>query len=187
MLIPVHRLIDTPIMSLQTGTELARVREPIIDPRQMTIVAYYVDGKMIDEHPSILHVSDIRELSDIGMIVDDSDKLMSPDGLVRLQQIIDFHFKLIGLLVVDERGHKLGKVKDYVIEPMTYTIQQLYTEQSLLRSLSTMSNVIHRSQIVSVTNDRITVSSPTVDNKASEKVEAKPFVNPFRKGELPEG
>jgi sporulation protein YlmC with PRC-barrel domain len=140
---------------------------------------------MLDQHPSILHVSDIRELSDVGMIIDNSDKLMSPDGLVRLQQIIDFHFKLIGVKVVDERGHKLGKVKDYVIEPETYTIQQLYTEQSLLKSISTMSNVIHRSQIISVTNEHITVSSPTIRDEIRNTAKESGFTNPFRKGELP--
>lgn len=173
-------------MSLQTGTELARISEPIIDPRQMTIVAFYVDGRMLDQHPSILHVADIRELSDIGIIIDDSDKLMSPDGLVRLQQIIDFKFKLIGIRVVDEQGHKLGKVNDYVIEPETYGVAQLYTEQSLLRSFSTVSGVIHRSQIVSVTNDRIIVSNPTIRDKVTETAKATGFSNPFRKNELPE-
>jgi uncharacterized protein YrrD len=186
MLLPAHRFTDTPVMSLQTGAELARVSEPIIDPRQMTVVAFYVDGRMLDQHPSVLHVSDIRELSDIGLIIDDSDKLMSPEGLVRLQQIIDFHFKLIGAHVVDELGHNLGKVKDYVLEPTTYTIQQLYTEQSLLRSLTTVSNVIHRSQIISVTNERITVSSATVREGTSEAAKSTSFTNPFRKSELPE-
>ena len=174
-------------MSLQTGAELARIREPIIDPRQMVIVAFYVDGRMLDQHPSVLHVVDIRELSDIGIIIDDSDKLMSPEGLVRLQQIIDFHFKLIGIRVVDEQGHNLGKVNDYVVEPNTFTIQQLYTEQSLFKSLTTVSNVIHSSQIISVTNDRITVSSPTIREGVSEAAKTAGFTNPFRKSELPEG
>jgi len=173
MLLPAHQLLGTPIMSLQTGAELAQISEPIIDPRQMTIVAFYVDGRMLDHHPSILHVADIREL-------------MPVDGLVRLQQIIDFHFKLVGTHVVDEQGHKLGKVKDYVIEPETYTIAQLYTEQSLLKSLSTVSNVIHRSQIISVTNEHITVSSPTVRDEATTPAKAGSFANPFRKSELPE-
>lgn len=186
MLLPIHSLLDIPVMSLQTGAELARIGEPIVDPRQMTVVAFYVDGRMIDSHPSVLHVADIRELSDIGIIVDDSDKLMSPDGLVRLQQIIDFHFKLIGTMVIDESGHKLGKVKDYVVEPETYTIQQLYTEQSILKSISTMSNVIHRSQIISVTNERITVSSPTIRDEVVEPAKAGSFANPFRKSEMPE-
>lgn len=185
MLLPINRLLNCPVMSLQTGAELARTDQPIIDPRKMTVVAFYVEGKALDQHPSVLHVSDIRELSDIGMIIDDSDKLMSPDGLVRLQEIIDFKFQLLGIQVIDEHNRKLGKVADYAIEPDSYTIQQIYTEQSLLKSFSTMSNVIHRSQIVSVTNEHIVVSSPTVPADAHE-AKAAAFVNPFRTGQQPE-
>lgn len=181
MLLPIKRLLDAPIMSLQTGAELARTTSPIVDPRKMTIVAFYVEGKLLEASPSVLHVIDIRELSDIGMIIDDSDKLMSTDGLVRLQEIIDYDFELIGVQVVDEQNHKHGKVSDYAIDPESYTIQQIYTEQSLIKSLSNVSNVIHRSQIISVTNERIVVKSPTVP---AEEVEAanlsRAFVNPFR-------
>lgn len=186
MLLPINRILNCPIMSLQTGAELARISEPIIDPRKMTIVAFYVEGKALDQHPSILHISDIRELSDIGMIIDDSDKLMSADGLVRLQEIIGFGFKLLGIQVVDEHKRKLGKVADYAIEPDGYTIQQLYTEQSLLKSFTTVSNVIHRSQIVSVTNEHIIVSSPTEPANVQEAKVATGFVNPFRANGQPE-
>ncbi len=181
MLLPIKRLLDAPIMSLQTGAELARTMNPIIDPRKMTIVAFYVEGKLLEANPSVLHVIDIRELSDIGMIIDDSDKLMSTEGLVRLQEVIDYDFELIDLLVVDEQNHKYGKVSDYAIDPESYTIQQIYTEQSLIKSLSHVSNVIHRSQIISVTNDRIIVKSPTVPTEAVEAAGiANALTNPFR-------
>lgn len=181
MLLPINRLIGTPIMSLQTGAELAHTTAPIIDPRQMAIVAFYVEGSMVDTRPSILHISDIRELSDIGMIINDSDNLMATDGLVRLQEIIDFEFELIGIKVVDEQGHKLGKVSDYAVDPDSYVIQQLYTEQGLIKSLSHISNVIHRSHIVSVTNHEIVVKSPTVPVEETEaRTLAQAFVNPFR-------
>lgn len=168
-------------MSLQTGSELARTGEPIIDPRSLTIVAFYVEGNLLAHDNSVLHVSDIREIGDLGVIIDDSDKLMAVDGLVRLQQIIDFRFSLTGVKVIDEQGHKLGKVNDFVIEPESYTVQQMYTEQGFLKSLSTISNIIHRSQIVSVTNQLITVRATTIPDKetaVSKVTEA--FVNPFR-------
>lgn len=188
MLIPIDRLIGLPIMSLQTGTELARTTGVIIDPRQMKLAAFYVDGHLLEAHPSVLHPSDIREFSDIGLIVDNSERLMSMDGLVRLQEIIDFGFELKGTKVIDEQGRKLGKVADFALEPGDFTVQQLYTHQSILRSLGTMSNVIHRSQIVSVRNDQIVVKSPTVRDEAkgaTASQPARPFVNPFR-GSQPE-
>ena len=181
MLLPIERLLDAPIMSLQTGAELARIDEPIIDPRTMSVMAFYVKGNLVEETPSVLHVSDIRELSDIGIIIDDSDKLMGTEGLVRLQEIIDFGFILPGIKVSDDRGQKLGKVNDYVIDPETFDVIQIYTEQSLLRSLANASNVIHRSQIVSVTNQQIVVKSAIIpsERSATEAV-ADAFVNPFR-------
>ena len=188
MLIAIDNLIGIPVMSLQTGTQLAETTAALVDPRQLTIAAFYVDGPGLEESPSILHPGDIRELSDIGIIVDSTEKLMSLDGLVRLKEIIEFEFDLIGLKVIDEHKRKLGKVASYSVDTTNYSVMQLYTEQSLIRSLSTMSNTIHREQIISVNNQRIVVQSPTVRDgvtKAAQEA-SQSFVNPFRGGVQPD-
>lgn len=184
MLISIENLLDVPVMSLQTGSQLAETTAAVVDPRQLTIAAFYVEGPGLEESPSILHPIDIRELSDIGMIVDDADKLMSLDGLIRLKEVIDFEFELIGLKVVDEHKRKLGKVSGYSIDTTDYTIVQIYTEQSLLRSISTMSNTIHRSQVISVSNKQMVVQAPTVRDEVKQvaKDARQAFVNPFRGG-----
>ena len=178
MLIPITHFHELPVMSLQTGSQLAMLGEPIVDPRKLTVVAFYVTGPQLDEQESLLHVSDIRELSDIGAIVDSSDSLMSTEGLVRLQEIIGFNFKLLGIKVVDEHGHHLGKVDDFSLEPETYSIQQLYTKPGLLSSFTASTNIIHRSQIVSVTNEQIVVKSPTI-TEGVQQAAGQAFANPF--------
>ncbi len=187
MLVSIDTLLQAPVMSLQTGTLLAQTTQAIVDPRQMAVVAFYVDGQGLEQNPSILHVNDIREISDIGLIVDDTTKLMSLDGLVRLKEIIEFNFELIGIKVVDEHKRKLGKVSGYSIETTDFTVLQVYTEQSLLRSLSTMSNTIHRSQIVSVNNTLMIVRSPSVREGVTQaaKEASQVLANPFRQGTLP--
>lgn len=184
MLIAIEDMVNIPVMSLQTGTELARTVTPIVDPRQLTIAAFYVAGPGIEESPSVLYPGDIRELSDIGFIIDDATKLMPLDGLVRLKEIIDFDFEIIGLKVVDEHKRKLGKISGFSLETSDYTIVQVYTEQSLIRSLSTAGNVIHRSQIISVNNSVMVVQAPTVKEGAVEMIaeSGRAFVNPFRGG-----
>ena len=184
MLISIENLLTVPVMSLQTGAQLAETTAALVDPRQLTIAAFYVEGAGLEQSPSVLHPSDIRELSDIGMIVDDATKLTSLDGLVRLQEIIDFGFELIDLKVIDENKRKLGKVSAYSVETVDYTIMQIYTEQSLIRSLGTAGNVIHRSQVIYVNNDVLVVQSPTVreDNQEVAVDSSGVFVNPFRSG-----
>jgi uncharacterized protein YrrD len=187
MLVSIDQLLNMPVMSLQTGAQLAETMTAIVDPRQMSIAAFYVEGAGLEQSPSILHPVDIRELSDIGFIVDDADKLMSLDGLVRLEEIIGFEFELIGLKVVDEHKRKLGKVSGYAVDTEDYTIMQIYTEQSFIRSISTMSSIIHRAQIISVNNKQMVVQSPTVRDEVRQvaKDAGRAFANPFRRSTLP--
>lgn len=187
MLLLSDKLLDVPVMSLQTGAELARTGEPIIDPRNLTIVAVYVSGPALETNPSVLHISDIREVSDIGYIVDDSNVLMSTEGLVRLEEIIGFDFMLIGSRVKDRHGTKLGKVIDYAYEPSSFTVQQLHTNQSLLRSLSNASNIISRQQIIAVTDKEIIVDVASIKDRIVENAHhAGNLVNPFRGSTQPE-
>lgn len=177
-----NRLLDVPVMSLQTGSELARTSDYIIDPHSLKIVALYVLDDQAADGPTILHVSDIREVSELGFIVDSSQVLMATDDLVRLQEIIDLNFEPINMPVFEESGKKLGKVSDFAFEPDSFVIQQLHTHQSFLRNITTASNIIGRQQIVAITADRIIVKSASISHVVKEKAgEAAQLVNPFRK------
>lgn len=182
MLLLSDKLQNVPIMSLQTGAELARTQDLIIDPRNLKIIAVSVAGPTLESNPSVLHMSDIREVSDIGYIVDDSNALMSTEGLVRLQEVIGFHFELIGTQVKDRHDNKLGKVSDFAYDPTSFNIMQIHTAQSLLKSLATASNIVHRNQILSVTNECIVVDIATIKDKIVENAQhARLMVNnPFR-------
>lgn len=180
MLLPIKRLLDTPIMSLQTGMPLAKTLSVIIDPRKLQIVALRVQGNRLSHTESVLHTEDVREISDIGLIVDGDDSLMPLDDLVRLKEIIGFNFELLGIRVEDEKGRMLGKVGDFAIDPESFFVQQLYTKPSILKSIVSTGLTINRTQIASINNQRIVVKDPTVPAK-EERIElAQSFINPFR-------
>lgn len=185
MLVPINQLIDNPILSLQTGAELARTQDVIVDPRRLVIPAIRVHGSRLDNKDSVLHPEDIREISDIGMIIDDSDKLMSTEGLVRLQEVIDFGFVLPGISVIDDQGKKIGTVKDYSVDPENFSIQQLYIKPPFIKSIGVSTLTVHRSQVISVDNRKIVVKSPTIKEDAKQTLRQPAqhqasFVNPFR-------
>jgi len=165
-------------MSLQTGARVAIAKEPIIDPRRLHIVALYCEGPLLDSEAAVLYTGDIREVSDIGLIVDDSDVIMDPRQLVRLQEVIDFDFHLMHLPVLTEHGKHLGKVSDYTVDTLTFLIHKIHVRRPLLRSLSVAELIIDRQQIIEVTNQHIIVRSATVTTEARSKSTA--FANPFR-------
>ncbi len=185
MLLLSEKLKAVPIMSLQTGTQLAVTTEPIIDPKNLSVTACYVNGQNIDVDPSVLFVNDIREAGELGFIIDDSSKLMPLEGLVRLQSIIDEQFNLIGANVVDKRGNKIGKVTDYSFSPEDFVVQQLYVRPGFVQSLINDSRIIHRKQILNVAKNLITIDTPDVTEKIRERAEkAGTFVNPFRSPDI---
>lgn len=165
------------------GTEIARTDQPIIDPRYLKIYAFYCHGQHLDHEPSVLHVEDIREMSELGFIVDNPMKLMSPDDLVRLKEIIDFKFVLEGKMVVDDHHHKIGKVANYTVDTSSFQIIQLSVTPGLWKAISTTEIQIGRQQIIEITDKEIVVKAPTEKAEVRAAAPAPHTVvqNPFRR------
>lgn len=187
MLVPYERFIDTPVMSLQTGSELARTARSIINPRNLTIAAFELEGKNLTQQPSLLLIEDIREVGNIGIIIDSTDELISPSDVVKIKEIYEFNFELIGKKVVDDQKKYTGKVSGYTIDSSSFVIQQIIVKQPLLKRISESEVLIHRSQIIKVSDKDIVVKSPSIEKKTDDAIEnsEQQFVNPFRDGPKP--
>ncbi len=187
MLLLRDRLLNVPIMSLQTGTQVGTVIKHIIDPRRLNIIAFYCEGPLIEFRPAILHVSDIRELSSLGFIVDSSDNIMPPDDLVRLEEILEYKFELEGKQVIQEDRRKLGKIVNYTIDSDSFYIVKLHVKPTLLQSLGHAEFLIDRSQISEINDKHIVVRNPDVKDIGARRKVAIPIIdNPFRKHGVPE-
>lgn len=181
MLILGSRLHDTAVMSLQTGTRLARIGKPLIDPANLKIVAYEVDGPLLTEHPSFLRTDDIREMGTVGMIIDSTDELVGLHDVIKLEELHASNFQLVGMLVIDEHKHKLGKVDDYTLETGGFIIQQLNVKRGIIKGLTDTGLLIHRSQITEI-NDKAIIVKSTKKKLPTPVMEAvrHEYVNPFR-------
>lgn len=186
MLITGDRLVNAPVLGLQTGSELARTKRPIIDPSNLKIHAYELQGPLLTIHPTLLRIADIREISDIGLIVDSSDEFVSLDDVIKLSEIYKLHFNLIDMRVVDVKGSRLGKVNGYTIDAIHFLIHQISVKRPFFKSFGDTELLIHRSQITEINNDAIIVHSeaeipePLLDSVRSS------YVNPFRGKSAPE-
>lgn len=180
MLLLGSQLIKTPVMGLQTGAELAKVTIPLIDPANLKIMAYIVEGPLLDEHPSLILTNDIREFSSIGMIIDSSDEFVGLHDVVKIEQLYNLGFKLIGMSVIDETKHKLGKIEDYSVDSESFVIQQLHVKRGVIKSLTDTGLMIHRSQIVEINDKHIVVKSGAKKIPPVVEVERLSYTNPFR-------
>jgi sporulation protein YlmC with PRC-barrel domain len=150
-------LINRPIMSLRTGTQIATATAPIINPNNLKIEGFYCIDKF-DNKQLVMLYQDIRDIITQGFVVDDHDKLSEPSELIRLQELMDLNFDLIGKPVQTVSKHKVGKVSDYAVETTTMFIQKLYAAQSVLKSFTGGSLSIDRTQIHEITDKRIIIN-----------------------------
>lgn len=187
MLISGLDLIGTPVLSLQTGTELATIKDTVINPHNLSVLAYEVDGPLLNQRPSLLRTQDIRELSSIGIIIDSSDEFIQPEDVIKLNDIYKLGFSLVGKHVLNEKRAKIGKVIDYNIESSGFVIQQITVKRPLLQSFNDPELLIHRSQVIEVTDEAIVIKSKA-DTHARIPKSNRSYANPFRQtAPQPEG
>lgn len=181
MLVTGSELVSMPIMSLQTGTLLATAQDAIIDPNDLSIKAYEVEGPNLDTRPSLLLIEDIRELSTLGMIVNSSDEFVSPEDIIKIEPLYEMKYDVLHKHVIDQDRHKIGKVTDYTIDIDSFTIQQLNVKRPLLKSLNEAELLIHRSQIVEINDTQIIVKSTKRSSTLAHHTKGKlKYTNPFR-------
>lgn len=174
-------LKGAPVMGLQTGSEIARITEPVIDPATLAILAYGIESPSHSDGPWLLRIADVREMSDIGLIIDSEDEFVQPQDVIKLNDIYNLKFHVIGKTVTDQKRRKLGKVIDFTLETGNFIIQQLTVRRPIFKSLNDTELLIHRSQIIEINDEAIVVHSEAkVPEKELHEVVGS-YVNPFRK------
>ena len=190
MLLVGSKMIDFPVLSLHVGGEIARTKRAIIDPEDLKIIAYTVDGPVVHNDPevgNILDLTDVREMSDQGLIVNSADVFTTQEDVVKLDEIMSLEFDLVGLKVVDQKGKKLGKIIDYTIDSGSFTVYQLIVQRPVMSSFLDPQLTINRSQIVEIDDFKVVIKHSTSQLKVKKQDKAREddfvpnFVNPFRK------
>ncbi|HSW66719.1 MAG TPA: hypothetical protein VLI54_06295 [Bacillota bacterium] len=153
-------IINRPVLSLRTGTQVATALSPIVNPANLKIEGFFCHDSL-SRQTLILVAQDVRDLLPQGIVINDHDVLTEPSELVRLSEIININFQLLGKTVVTNSRSKLGKISDYAVETTSMYIQKLYVSQSVFKSLSGGNLGIDRSQIVEITDKQVVVNDLT--------------------------
>ncbi|MBR3322231.1 hypothetical protein IKG05_01160 [Candidatus Saccharibacteria bacterium] len=182
MLLYNSKLIGTPILSVQASGPIARIAAPIVNPDNLQIIAFKVEGPIINATNNILDVQSIREYSNLGLVIDNNDELIGPEDVVKIANILKLNFNLIGLKVETKKGSKLGKIINFTVTSEDFTIQQIIVKRPAVKSLLDPELTIHRHEIIEVTDYKVIVKDEekTIRARAAKEDFVPNFVNPFR-------
>ena len=183
MLVDGMQLIRCPILSLHVGQPIAETLEPIIDPNDLKVVGYVVGGGVVGgEVGNILRTESIREYSDLGIIVDSEDVFVSRIDVMKIDEVMSYEFRLVGLKCVTKKGTKLGKVIGYTVDLTTFDIMQVTIQRPVLKAFLDPELIIPRKEIVEVDDYKITVEDEEdkIRKRATKEDFVPNFINPFR-------
>jgi sporulation protein YlmC with PRC-barrel domain len=150
-------LLNKPVMSLRTGQPVATAVEPIINPNNLKIEGFYCTDRFSKDELILLY-QDIRDVIPQGFVVDDHDVLVPPSELVRLKDVMEIGFTLVGKPVETVSKAHVGKVSDYATEMETMYIQKLYVSQSVFKSFTGGNLGVDRTQINEITDKKIIIN-----------------------------
>jgi sporulation protein YlmC with PRC-barrel domain len=169
MLIFGTKLDEVALFSIRSAGRIGTASNPIINPHNLHIDGFYAEA-MNRQYVGVIVDLDIREFSFKGIIIDDHEDINDPEDLVRLKNVINLGFVLIGKDVYANTT-KVGKVKDYSLDTKSLYVQKLYVKPTLLKSFGTDELVFDRKSIIEVTDSKIVVTGP--EQKMTDKVAQK--------------
>lgn len=146
-------------MSLRIGSQVATAIDPIINPNNLKIEGWYCQDRF-SKDVLVLLSQDVRDIIVQGLVINDHDNLSHPEDLIRLKDILDLRFELLGKPVFTDKNKRLGKVTDYAVEGETLYIQKLYLSQPLMKSISGGTLSVDRNQILEITDRKIVIKDP---------------------------
>jgi sporulation protein YlmC with PRC-barrel domain len=158
--------LGKPVMSLRTGAPVAYVTTPLINPNNLKIEGFFCEDTF-SKATLILLYQDIRDFLPQGFVVNDHDVLTEPDELIRLKELIELDFDILGKPVETVSKEKIGKVSDYATDITTMYVQKLYVSQSIFKSFVGGSLSIDRNQIHEITPRRVIINEILKPSRAT--------------------
>ena len=158
-------LVNRPVMSLRSGTQIGVAEAPIINPHNLKILGWWCSRT--GNGLQILLTEDVREDMPNGLAVNDDTALSDPKDLVRHKEVLDIKFELMEKPVRTKRS-KIGKVNDFSYNE-GFFVQKLYVARPLRKVFTADDTlIIDREQILEVTDKYILVRDTEIKATAEE-------------------
>lgn len=155
------------VMSLRTGGKVASAIKPVINPDNLKIVGWYCEDQFSKQN-LVLLAQDVRDFVPRGIAINDHEDLSEPEELIRLKDVLELDFELLGKQVVTDQKRRVGKVSDYAADAESLIITKLYVSRPMYKSLTEGQRIIDRKQIVEITNKKVVVKDVDVKQSAKE-------------------
>jgi len=163
-----RHLPGLPVLALESGTAIGRVRRPIVDPGEKCVAALLVSEPR-SVRKRLLPVDAVRAFGRHAVTVESERALILPRDDSRLfTLLVKKRISLLGTAVVTAGGELVGTVRDFEIGERG-KISCLYINGGMWRSLAGREQEIPGSAIIAIGKDAAIVTDETLEVLSQEK------------------
>ncbi|MHB1419327.1 MAG: PRC-barrel domain-containing protein [Bacillota bacterium] len=128
------KLLTMPVISLEDGQNLGRVRGLVIDTQNLEIAALTIHQRGWFSETRVIPFDRVRNVGEHAITVDKSSSIERASQLPQIAGLIKQSIPLVGARVITEDGTVLGTVEEFIFEP-TGKIHSLEISGSFLENL----------------------------------------------------
>lgn len=165
MIFLASRFIGKPILSIRAGHPIGSVTGVLINPHKLKVDAFWVQVGAITDN-KILLSQDIREIGIKGVVINDLHDIADADNMPRLEELIKIAYEIPGKKVL-ERSHRIGTAVDFGFNDKDMSVVSILVKPKLAGRLRNAQKTIHRSQIKSIDDSSIHVSTAPKKERAA--------------------
>lgn len=120
-----RKFISMPVISLEDGREIGRVKGLVINPNTKKVSALLVEERKWFKEQKIVPFLKIRSIGDDAITVEKNNTVQKPANLPEMVSLVKENIEVIGAKVIAENGITLGFVEDFYVHTVTGEIVEL--------------------------------------------------------------
>lgn len=118
-----------PVGSFDEGHLIGKVAKVVIGYKEQQVLGFIVKPSGLFAKSKLASIEDVVDIDQAGLVIHSAENLVEPDEVVRIAQILNENFDLIGLSVISREGKSLGKVYNALVDTQTGSISRIYVRQ----------------------------------------------------------
>lgn len=168
-----RELQGKPVLALEEGEEIGRVRGFLLDPAEARVVALVLDRRGPNREPLIVATTNLYQVGEAAITVEKRESLMPLSRVPRFQELARSQRSILGKPAITEDGARLGRVRDLVLE-----VPALRVEALLVGGFPGKARRIPVGQVRTIGPDAVVVRLGGVEQPPQPAVAAEPTMLP---------
>lgn len=116
-------LIGLPVISIEEGVEVGKIREIVLDPQKKEIMGLLVQDEKWWRDTKVVSFALISGIGEYAVTVENTSTVASLSSMPEIEELLESKVQVKGKEVITRSGRLIGKVQEYFVDPKSGKIE----------------------------------------------------------------